>query len=321
MSQITFTYSQLSAQSVSFLLSDVYDIGEIRRCVYYVLGLHDNYLVETPNGKFILRIYRNEWRSPDEINFELRLLNFLHQQQAPVSSPILTLERKLCFELDAPEGKRLAVLFPYAKGESPGNNITLRQSELLGRTVATTHRLSDSFEYKGKNKNLDISHLLDDSISAIEPFLVSRDIKFLTSLKDSIKNALPNLPKHDEIYGPCLGDVNLTNFHIDAENITLFDFDQCGYAFRAFELAKFKSSLYSIQNKEDLFRSFLHGYQEIRLLDKDELKSIPYYEIIALIWVMAIHAINANRIGYKMLEKPFWRRRLTIVEALAKELD
>ena len=31
--------------------------------------------------------------------------------------------------------------------------------------------------------------------------------------------------------------------------------------------------------------------------------AIPYFEIISIIWVMAIHAYNANRIGYKLLEK------------------
>jgi hypothetical protein len=45
--------------------------------------------------------------------------------------------------------------------------------------------------------------------------------------------------------------------------------------------------------------------------------SLYYFEMISVIWVMAIHASNADRIGHKHLEKPFWDRRL----ALMKELD
>lgn len=321
MSELRFTYSQLSTQSVLQLLSDFYKIGEVRRCFYYVLGLHDNYLIDTEDEKFILRIYRNDWRSPDEINFELTVLNFLDGKRAPVSSPILTIENNLYFDLKAPEGKRLAALFPYAKGVSPGNKISLKQCELLGRTVAMTHKYSDSFECGSFNKNLDISYLLDKSISVIESFLTLSDMQYLDSLKQSLKASLPDLPEKEGIYGVCLGDVNPTNFHIDSEEkVTLFDFDQCGYGYRAFEIGKFNSSINPIDNKEGLANRFLCGYQSVRPLSDDELKSIPYFEIISHVWVMAIHAYNANRVGYKRLEKPYWDRRLFIIKELEKRL-
>ena len=314
---LKYTYSQLSTHSVLQLLSDRYAIGPVHRCLYYVLGLHDNYLIETENGRFILRIYRNDWRTPDEINFELTLLDFLTKKNAPVCGPILTTSHDLYFDFDAPEGKRLATLFPYAQGTSPGKNISLKQSELLGRTVAITHQHSDSFASGSFNKNLDLSYLLDQSISAIEPFLTASDSQYLASLKLSLKNSLPHLRKSEGIYGICLGDVNPTNFHIDAEEkITLFDFDQCGFGYRAFEIAKFNSSINYLDNKKELAKNFLSGYQSIRPLNDDELRSIPFFKIVARIWVMAIHAHNATRIGHKLLEKPYWDKQLSVVKEL-----
>ena len=52
-------------------------------------------------------------------------------------------------------------------------------------------------------------------------------------------------------------------------------------------------------------------------MSHEEVYTIPFFEIVSVIWVMAIHVHNVNRIGHKGLEKPFWDRRL----AKLRELD
>ena len=321
MRKISYTYSQLSTQSVLEFLSDFYEIGEVCGCKYYVLGLHDNYFVETESRKYILRIYRNDWRSPDEINFELGFLDYLKKQGSLISYPLLTIEDQLYFQFSAPEGTRFATLFYYAEGDSPGNSISPSQSELLGHTVATIHKFSNSFECKEYRKVLDIPYLVDGSVLAIESFLSKEQLHYILRVRDIIESHMPDLPKEEGVWGACHGDVNPTNFHINSESqITLFDFDQCGYGYRAFEIAKFKSSIYPIENKEEVESHFLQGYQSVRQLSGNEIKAIPYLEIISHIWVMAIHAYNVNRIGYKYLEKPFWDRRISVIKKLEERL-
>lgn len=61
-----------------------YPILNPRRCCLHKRGLNDTYLVETDAEPYILRIYRSNWRSKDEIDFELELLTFLHQQRLPL---------------------------------------------------------------------------------------------------------------------------------------------------------------------------------------------------------------------------------------------
>ena len=100
----------------------------------------------------------------------------------------------------------------------------------------------------------------------------------------------------------------------------LFDFDQCGYAYRAFEIGKFVSSLKSDAVKPDIAGAFTDGYQQVRKLTRAELSAIPFFEKVAVIWVMAIHVYNADRIGYKWLEKPFWDRKLSELQALGSEV-
>ena len=94
-----------------------------------------------------------------------------------------------------------------------------------------------------------------------------------------------------------------------------------GYGYRAFEIGKFISSIHLIKTKYDISNAFIEGYQKVRRLTEEELLAIPYYELLSVIWVMAIHAYNADRIGHKYLEKPFWDRRLAILKDLDQLMD
>lgn len=312
-----YTYSQLSSESVAQLANSYYPLSGFRSCIYYVLGLHDNYLIQTEDNQYILRIYRNNWRSRDEICFELELLAYLGGHNAPVAAPIATSKGELCFFIDSPEGKRAAALFPYAPGTAPGNEITEQESALLGETIAGVHDSAQGFKTRYTRPLLDIPYLLDESIHAIEPFIEPTARSYLRQLQIDIKNALPVIPQDAPYFGICIGDVNATNFHISADKrITLFDFDQCGYGNRAFEIGKYIASLKTDSAKQNIANAFVEGYQRKRKLTDEELGSIPLYEKIANIWVMAIHVYNAERIGYKWLEQAFWQRWLAKLQAL-----
>jgi len=313
-----YAYSRLSSQEVCRLIVSQYELEEPVTCKFYVRGLHDNYLIENANNKFIFRVYRNDWRSREQVLFELELLAFAGDNGAPVASLLRTKSGELAFSMDGAEGAREAALFHYADGVAPGNEISVRECVLLGNTVANIHLITDTFHTSYTRPILDIPYLLDESITAIAPFVDAGALSYLKILQDKIHQAMPPLAKSREIYGICIGDVNPANFHIDHHNrITVFDFDQCGYGYRAFEIGKFVSSLHNPKLKNELSSAFMAGYQQVRPLSGDEIRAIPIFEIISIIWVMAIHVYNVERIGYKFLEQPFWDRRLAIV----KELD
>ena len=132
-----------------------------------------------------------------------------------------------------------------------------------------------------------------------------------------LRDNWPKIPNAPGVYGICIGDVNPKNFHVNnGESVTLFDFDQCGYGYRAFEIGKFASSLYAHGQKRTLLNAFLQGYEKRRPLSRIEYGAISYFEMVAIVWVMSIQAKNADRIGYKYLEKAFWDRKLRILREL-----
>lgn len=238
--------------------------------------------------------------------FELELLSYLNARGAPVASPVQTIRRELAFQIKSPEGERMAALFYYAEGYAPADAITVDQCAMLGRAVAHVHDLAETFETTHKRQALDLPYLLDESIAAIEPVIDRDGLAFLAERQKELHALLPGLRKEAGVYGICTGDINPRNFHIDHDNqITLFDFDQCGYGYRAFEIGKFSSSIHFHKLKHALAGAFVDGYQQLRPISEDERSVIPYFEMLSIIWVMAINAKNANRIGHKYLDKPF----------------
>ncbi|MDH5693292.1 MAG: phosphotransferase [Gammaproteobacteria bacterium] len=317
MTEKPYSYTRLSSDEAARLVQRSYSLTRDVRCQFYTAGLHDNYLVEDGNDRYILRVYRNGWRSKEEIGFELALIAFLNQQSTLLARLVPDKDGNLSVEMDAPEGKRYAALFQYADGEAPGKDHNAEEAEILGETVAQLHHLADDFKTEYKRSDLELPYLLDQSITRIEPFIDEDDLDYLKKLQAMLHHELSRLTKSREIYGICSGDVNAHNFHITLDDrITLFDFDQCGYGFRAFEIAKYFSSLYKNQQASQIREAFLRGYQKVRILENTELATIPYFEIVAVIWVMAIHVDNGEYIGHKHLESDFWDQKFVTLREL-----
>ena len=312
-----FIYSQLSSDSVLDIINSKYELGQSISSKFYVLGLHDNYLIECSNKKYIFRLYRNGWRTKEEILFEVDLLSYLEKTSSNVASPVKIKNNELVTYIEAPEGIRSGVLFHYADGQPPSSDVSCEECHLLGISVAKIHENSDGFKSKYKRETLDLPYLVDDSLKLIRPFLNSSQIESLSNIREIIYQNISNLTPDNSDFGICTGDINLTNFHINQNKIiTHFDFDQCGYGFRAFEIAKFTGGFRRNEAKHDKLNAFLNGYESVRVISENEKRAIPYFEIVAPIWVLAIHACNVDKIGHQYLDEGFWKKRIENIEVL-----
>lgn len=136
MLQITAVHTVFHKDELFAAMALLYDIGTPLKSRFVSNGLNDTYEVVTDIGKFILRIYKHQWRTESEIRFELDLLAYLKDCSMPVSHPIPRRDGEWLTELKAPEGKRYAALFTYADGEGKVDQGT---SQSYGRAVAHLH--------------------------------------------------------------------------------------------------------------------------------------------------------------------------------------
>jgi Ser/Thr protein kinase RdoA (MazF antagonist) len=313
-------YSTLASPAIASLVVSNYPIGKVVSCQFWHRGLSDVYIIQTPLRPYILRVSHHHWRSKAEIDFELELLDFWRQRQLPIAYPLRTHHQSLSVEVNAPEGKRYAALFPYAPGEVALGDFNPTQSLLLGKTLAKLHHTSSEFQASVNRQPLSLEYLFDRSFDAIAPFLQHRhtDLDYLNQAIAESKDKLAHFPQNPPFWAICWGDPHSGNTHFTPDNqITLFDFDQCGYGWRIFDIAKFWHVALRTGISRQVREAFLEGYQAVAPLTEKELAVLQTFTQAAHLWSWSISIHAASFYNWCQLDDSYFSRRLEQFKRLA----
>jgi len=312
-------YSTLAATALTERVLSQYDLGIVRACQFWNRGISDIYRVETQANTYILRISHAHWRSFSEVAFELEWLDFLQKQRIPVAYPLRTRQGELIIELNAPEGRRCAALFIYAPGEIPLGDLSTTQAFQLGQILGDIHNCSANFRCKHDRFSLNLDYVLDQSIQIITPFLQHRlqDLNYLKRRAKSLRQVLALIPTSPPYWTICWGDPHSGNVHFTPDNqMTLFDFDQCGYGWRSFDIAKFLQVAVRTGLKRSIRDAFVSGYSTISPLLPDEIEALQALTQVAHIWMWAIHLQSLQLHQYSRLDNFYFAQRLEQLKRL-----
>lgn len=312
-------YSTLSAIALVERVLPLYDLKNIKRCEFWNRGLSDIYFVQTATGTMVLRVSHHHWRSQTEILFELNFLNFLKSQNLPVAAPLPTKAGEYTVAIDAPEGRRYATLFPFAPGGIAMGGWDEKQSQQLGEVVAQIHKVSHDFCGDHPRQSLDLAYLLDESMGFILPFFGDRpeDLHFMEQTTEKIRIALEKLPKEEPFWTVCWGDAHCGNVHFTEDNqITLFDFDQCGYGWRAFEIGKFFQGALTTGMRRQVREAFIIGYESHTNFSSVEEAALQSLTQLAYIWSWRISLENISLFSSSQLDRHYFIKRLERLKAL-----
>ena len=278
--QLTIYRSLISTDSLKKIVSESYNLNGSIKVSLLSIGDNDHYLVSTKDNKYVLRIYKHNkhWlQKESDYLFEMDWLTFLRNNNLPVSYPIQRKDGRYIDTLIAPEGIRYWALFSLAQGEI--KKLNDKRCYKYGEVIAKLHIASNKFKpfYKDTHQ-IDQNFLINLPIQQISDFFQDARNEYIILLKSlatklelKIKN-FEKVSKHDA-WGVIGGDFHIKNFFYNNNNeITLFDFDHCGYGWRAYDLAIFKWSLFVSFNKGGkvkndfhfLWKSFLAGYETYR---------------------------------------------------------
>ena len=315
-------YSTLSPQALIDGVISRYELGKIEKCLFWNRGLSDIYLIETRNKSYILKVSHHHWRTKSEIQFELEFLDFLYRQNIPVAKPLKTTTGDLFVTVRAVEGDRYAALFPFAPGEVPQGDLNLDQSTIMGETLSLIHRSALEFENTTSRSDLNLEYLLNDSLEVIRPYLrhKSQDLEYLEREIVKIEEQLSCLEQTSPLWSVCWGDPHSGNVHFTHDNqITLFDFDQCGYGWRVFDIAKFLQVSLNAGIKRQVRDAFLAGYQKVQKLTEPELVSLQALTQMAHIWAWAIGIDAAAIHNWSRLDDFYIKRHLHQLKRLGSQ--
>jgi Ser/Thr protein kinase RdoA (MazF antagonist) len=312
------SYSTLRADGLATEVLAHYAIGPIAACHLWTRGLSDVYIIKTAQQQYILRVTHAHWRSRSDVQFEMELLDFLHQRQLPVAHPLATTAGELLFTIPAPEGNRFASLMTYAPGEIPIGDFSQPQSHALGQILAKLHQTSRDFQPTGDRQPLDLEHLVDQSLAIILPQVEDAEtISILQTTRNQLHAGLQSLPQIAPFWVICWGDPHSGNVHCTPEQqMTLFDFDQCGYGWRAFDVAKFLQMALCSGMRYSVRDAFLAGYQGIQPLMFEELAALQALTQVAHLWRWGISLNYALIHDYSRLDSFYFRHRIEQLQML-----
>lgn len=318
--QVKVTYSTID---VSLLLPKLllqYNLSDIKTFELIQRGNNDTYKLEVSTGTYILRIYRHQWRSLEEINFEIDSLLFLKNTDFNISYPIQKNDLEYLTLLEAPEGIRYALLMSYSEGiESRYENH--EDAYMYGSEVAKLHKLSNNFKPKYKKNDITMDYLLYDSIQVITKYLDKDEAskKYFDGFISKLLVKIKKLSTKKLNYGFCHGDLHGGNAHQNAQDFEFFDFDFCGFGWRAYDIAVFRWGCKLRSREEELWSSYLSGYSSINPISEPELEWTKYFLIIRDLWVMALHINNSKDFGTTLIGDFYIKKRIYFLKVCEED--
>jgi len=313
--------SILAPEAIAQFVRTEYHL-QIINCQFWHRGLSDVYLLESSNSSYIFRIYHHHWRNREDIGFELEFLTYLRKNKIPVSEPLISINREVCLSLQAPEGTRYGALFDFAAGAIALGDVNTQQSYLLGTTIAKLHQCSLDFHSSYFREPLDLKFILDNALVHISPFLAKRE-KELQELHEIVKflqEQISQLSQQPPYWTTCWGDPHSGNIHFEGNHsLTLFDFDQCGYGYRLFDIAKFWQVAIQSGLSRNIRDEFLRGYQRGESLSSIEISLLNSFTQIAHIWSWSISLNTAKLYDYCRLDDHYFSRRIQHLKRLSSK--
>ncbi len=289
---------QSSILSSNALLSEVNERYGIKalQCRLWSSGLNDVYLILEEACKYYLRVSHKIRFSKKDYEEELKVILQLKANAINTCIPVRQQDNTYMWEITAPEGIRVAILFEEVKNDNTVSTYN------MGKLAASIHTISDIMNFQISRQPISLQQLIIQPLKSINETNAfnDADMKFLEESSKQMWNDLTGIiPKEAPYYGFCHGDIHSGNVYFENSVPQIFDFDCMGDGYRVYDLCVYLWDEASV--KEDFMNSgewkdYLKGYKEVRKLSEPEILSIPAFAALRQLWFIGL-IIDATKIN------------------------
>lgn len=294
MSTFPVIASTLSQTELGKFISEKYQLKEHFDCKLFRTGVNHTYFMLGTRTKYVVRVYCYNWRTKVEIQQELELLNLLKNNDLSVSFPIPDKKGDLIQEIHAPEGLRYVVLFTFAEGEKM-RFMTNETCFAIGSIMAKIHNITASKKIERVNYNSDV--LMNKAYDQLNLFFSNdlSEMKYIKQITSKISKNFEESNLSENQKGIVHLDIWYDNLSVNKENeITIFDFDNCGNGLLILDVGYFCKQLFFIESDKNEYEmkveNFINGYRTERSLSEKEMKLIPEAGASVFIFYLGVQA-------------------------------
>lgn len=255
------------------------------------------YRIQEGERRYILRVHRLGYHTPQAIAAELDWVEAIGRDTSiRTAAPIKGGDSALIQPYSTSQpGQRYSVLFEFLDGEEPSEEHDLAASfEKLGGITALLHEHSKLWlprqskperpvwDFEGMLGNRPIWGEWRHGIG-MTPELIAH----LNQCVARIRGRLDAFGTASDRFGLIHADLRLANLLIHRGDVSVIDFDDCGYGWFLYDLG---SALSFIEHKEyvpSLVEAWVKGYSQVRPLTSEELAMIPTFVMLRRILLVA----------------------------------
>lgn len=260
---------------------------EVETLVFISNSCNEVYRFTKNDQPFILRLSEKPFEYVEKIKAEVDWVYYLAQNGVQTSLPIRTIDQQLIAVYREQEQCFIATAFHMATGRFfDKNDKHLWGSTIFsnwGETMGRMHLLTKAYA-------ADVAVKRDDwrAWNIDNPHLEQGRYQVLLQKLKGLDSRIASLPKDGQSYGLIHNDFHPYNFHIDRDDITVFDFDDSIYGWYALDIAIaathavwWGSPVEDRQSKNEFAKrflaEFLAGYLKHNSLDTYWIQQIPMF--------------------------------------------
>lgn len=228
---------------------------------HILFGENATWRIKTDSSVFALRIYRPGRWTDEQLEVEHRLMNLLGQKHG-VMPPVAGKDGETLQFVPGTEYR--AALFPWVPGRLFLGKPSVKQLRRLGSYLGRVHC------YMLNSPPPESQRVWDEETLLWQPLQVARDTWPTLGLDEpfpeKILRLVDKFSGHWKRLSPLTAlvhaDLHLGNLKWSPNALFPIDFDDCGIAPLAYDLAVPASCFYGSKTEKDVLQHFLGGYEE-----------------------------------------------------------
>jgi Ser/Thr protein kinase RdoA (MazF antagonist) len=324
MQYVPVSSSIIAANYLSAFLIEKYQFEPNTTCKLIKAGINHSYLVQTPTDQFIFRVYSLDWRSPLEIQEEIRLLDLLYSNKIPVSFALPDANGNYLQQLGAPEGVRYGVLFSFAKGEKL-LNMPADVHFNIGATMARLHKITHNLTLQRVEYTPEV--VLKNSFEKLKNYLPAdtEEMQFMAKAQLRLLDILQSVNAAEVRQGVLHLDIWFDNMVICDGDVTLFDFDFCGNGMLCYDIAYSVLQIHSTEKDKHECKlkvsSFLEGYGSVTKISEEEKRLLPALGVCLYFFYLGIQCERYENWSNTFVNETYLKRYITVLVKTYYELN
>jgi Ser/Thr protein kinase RdoA (MazF antagonist) len=294
-------YSNEPAKLQEFAIDAVTKFGYAPESSISLLNISENAtfkITDSDTGvDTILRIHRPFYHSKEAIQSELDWVRALREVQLVRTPAILPSGsgEQVILTQDSTGEERHAVMFEFMPGVEPTEDRLVDDFKTLG---AITGRLHDHAKQWTRPSNF--TRFTWDFETALGPnghwgswrdglAMGPSELEILGRLSDTLGVRLDRYGKSKDRFGLVHADMRLANLLVADKDVTVIDFDDCGFSWFMYDLGSSVSFIEDHPLIPDMTAAWVDGYRSVAELSKEEEEELPTFimfrRLLLVAWV------------------------------------